>query len=107
MLHEIAILKEGSREYERLVGFAKLLESKLSHLESGIKCNVGDTYWDFGAGIMWTTIIVEYSRDWGNHDRTTYQLLYPKQWDKIISGNLSDFTETLKEYVAKMEERGW
>lgn len=107
MLHGTEILNEESREYDRLLRFAKLLESRLSYLNSNIKCNVGDTYRDFGAGIMWTTIIVEFSRDWGDHSRQTYQLLNYRQWRDIVYGNVTDFTETLKECTEKMEERGW
>lgn len=95
----ICTFKIGTPERHRLEAFAELMASEFDNAVFTVK----DVYFDLGAGVMWTTICPEYHSK--VTDKTTsYQMLYPKQWNKICFGTIEEFFETFEELKPKTYE---
>ena len=77
MNNHIAIFNEGSPEYNRLVAAANRMNT-LSPL--GFHYYVGDTYFDYGQGWMWTTILCDNGGMFGS-----FQALCPALQKKIVN----------------------
>lgn len=63
---------------------------------------IRDIYLDYGAGMMWETIVAETARnrDWGG-----YQILSPKQWDLLNSAeSIAEITFGITALAEKQKE---
>lgn len=76
----IKIFAPDTAEYARLTEAARRMTER-SPL--GCRYCVADTYFDFGRGWAWTTIICENHSKYGH-----YQALYPAQHQEILTGDL-------------------
>lgn len=85
----IKIWNHTTPEYKRLERAAKILTEA-----SPRKCvyKVEDTYFDYGQGWTWTTIIC-----YPPNGEYSYQALYPAQHEKILTSE--NLLETLAEIV--------
>ena len=88
MLDVIKVFGEKTKEHKRLEAAAMLINAEFD--EKNAIARVGETWWDFGGDIKWTTIIIG-----------DYQALNPLQMAKIVSGNLKEFIEVVEELVQK------
>ena len=70
-----AVLDKGSEAYKNLESAARIFEKK----SPGISFKVQDTYFDFGQGWKWTTIIADKRGD-------IWQALNPRDWEEIVNG---------------------
>lgn len=66
----LRVLRDGERAYRNMEAVCAILNAMC---ETDTVYEVGNTYFDFGAGIRWTTII-------NNHGT---QILYPREWEEI------------------------
>lgn len=87
----IALLQPGTKEYLRLYIAASMISD-----DTGIPCRVQDTYFDYGAGMQWTTLIA------GPPDGFSYQMLNPKEQARILYGSLPDALTAIRETAAKL-----
>ena len=88
----------NTREYNRLALAAALLTMKNPN---GYHYYVDVTYFDFGQGWLWTTILC----DRGNGD--IYQALYPRDQEAIITGDIEAAVDTIlqdKHCLDRMKE---
>lgn len=84
----IKTFKEGSYEHEQLRIAAEMLTNKSP--ENHVYY-VGDTYFDFGQGWVWTTILCASDGGFGD-----YQAITPAQQEEIIlSHDLDKTTDSL------------
>ena len=88
MMDVIKVFGEKTKERKRLEAAAALINAEFD--EKNATARVDETYWDYGGGIKWTTIII------GDN-----QVLSPLQMAKVVSGDLRDFTEVVEELVRK------
>lgn len=95
----ICTFEIGTPEYYRLRAFADLMQSEFDNAVFTVK----DVYFDYGAGIMWTTIYPEYESKVTNKP-SSYQMLYPKQWEKICYGTIEEFFEMFEELLPKTKD---
>ena len=95
----VCTFKMGTPERHRLEAFAELMASEFDNAVFTVK----DVYFDFGAGIMWTTICPQYERK-VTCKQTSYQMLYPRYWNKICFGSIAEFFETFEELLPKTKE---
>ena len=79
-----------AKEYMRLKAAADLINAEFD-CSNYADAEVRDVYWDYGGGIMWTTIC------FGNE----YQALNPDTHEKIVAGSLTDFAEAVTEVVIR------
>lgn len=86
------ILRRYEPECKRLYVAADLLNA---FAPEGVKFGVDDTYLDFGADWMWTTIIAY--RNFSYKD--SYQALCPRDWKKICYGDMDDLVSVVKEIL--------
>lgn len=56
--------------------------------EKGAPARIDKTYWDYGAGITWDTIITAVQG--GAIDGMEFQLLYPAEHDRMNEGTMED-----------------
>ena len=91
----IKVFDYGSEEYARLSAVASVL-TVLS--PKGYSYDVGVTYFDYGQGWKWTTILCDGGKwgDFGNWGG--YQALNPREQEKIING--ADVIEVAKEILS-------
>lgn len=84
-------IEPGTRAYKNLQAVASML-SALS--ENGRRYRVGDCYFDFGQGWMWTCILKD-NPDWGE-----VQAVCPRDWERIIlaetAGDLAEAVEAIR-----------
>ena len=78
----ISVFDKGSEEYERLQLAALMLTNRSPN---GRTYYVGETYFDYGQGWKWTTILCHSGGTWGD-----YQALYPSAQDEIILASKID-----------------
>lgn len=99
MDNTINIFPKGTIERAKLQNFADHMNSMPGN--SNIQYEVGETYFDFGQGWKWTTIIA--------HDRTrekdsvlgSWQALTPKDQENI----LSDYASAMDELAQRLAKR--
>lgn len=80
MAEYIKTFTADSPEYARLAEAAQRMTER-SPL--GYRYYVSDTYFDFGQGWVWTTIICDNHGEFGG-----YQALSPRQQEEVITGDL-------------------
>lgn len=98
-MEAIKAFEYGTPEFRKLEAAAKVINS-FSKSEYIIK--VGETYFDFGQDWKWTTLIA----DNGNGGVLgSYQLLNPKQQEKIVYGTLDEFQQTVAELINYLDNR--
>lgn len=71
----IKVYKADSKEYKALNYIASYLTMTAALGEENYVYKVEDIYYDFGAGLMWSTIVA--------HGKYEYQILYPRQHKQI------------------------
>ena len=71
------VYNKNSKEYKALEYVASYLNMRAVLENENYQYKVEDIYLDFGAGIMWTTIVA-----YGKHE---YQILYPRQHKQICN----------------------
>lgn len=82
-----SVILYGTKEYKKLEAVAKMLEA-LS--PNNVEYEVDDTYFDFGQGWKWTTILAYDSK--GVIRR--YQAINPREWGNILlAENEKDLAE--------------
>ena len=86
----IQVYPRDSKGYENLKTAARLLTE---YSPNGHTFTVRETYFDFGRGWMWTTIIAE------KPNGDTYQALYPRDHKKIID---AEYPSDIKDIVLEM-----
>ncbi len=74
------LLNYESEETKRLIVAAQLMTT---YSKDGTLYSVGETYFDFGQGWKWTTILAENNSPAHSYC-STWQALYPRQWEKIL-----------------------
>lgn len=99
----IEVYEKGSDGYTRLQAAADVIQ-----VFSGHPTYVKDVYFDFGADWVWTTIVTERADD----SSDSYQMLDPVQQEKLTTGDIEEYTETVRELVEKhlfkrKEDRQW
>lgn len=69
--------------------------------ESGIFYAVENCYWDFGAGLKWTTIVAYQYR---NGEQRSWQVIYPPE-HKILAEepSIAEFTACIEEIHNRQE----
>lgn len=95
------------KELDRLSAAAILVTSF-----TGFPTYVEDVYWDYDAGIRWTTLVT-YKDDPTVTDSplNSYQMLTPKQHSNLIDGDIDVFFDTVRDlcenhsFVKEREER--
>ena len=87
---------EDSKEYDRLKAAAHLISA-----ETGKTCIVKDTWFDIGQDWKYTTILIES----GLSAFPFCQVLTPKQQEKIVCSDTSEWLATVEEVVKKNNER--
>lgn len=92
------IFNPGTDGFDRLCYAADML-NQID--ESGIFYSVQNTYWDFGAGLKWTTIIAHQYR---MGKERSWQVLYPPE-HKIITEepSIAEFTACIEEIHNRQE----
>lgn len=88
MADVITIYNKESKEYKRLEAAGKLIEA-----ETGCSVVVKNTYFDYEQDWKWTTLIAE------PVDRMTYQILCPRDYKKIVAGDMDEFVEAVKTVI--------
>ena len=87
-METLRILRDGERAYRNMEAVCAILNALC---ETDTVYEVGNTYFDFGAGIKWTTII--------NNHKT--QILYPVHWERIVTAEtareLADIVDFIRE----------
>ena len=75
----IKIFNPGTPEHDRLTLAAALMNI---YSPRGYRYYVGETYFDYGQGWRWTTVLCDDKSQWGG-----YQALNPREQEEIITGN--------------------
>lgn len=90
----IRVFENGSDEYFKLLMTAAILESRSPN---GYKYKVEETYFDFGQGWKWTTVICECGDSWGG-----YQALNPAAQERVLNsdGSLEALNEIVNDVLA-------
>ena len=73
-MNSIAVFKKGSREYELLDKLAMELTRKSPN---HYKYYVDETYFDYGQGWMWTTVLCK-------SGKYSYQALNPREQEEVL-----------------------
>lgn len=68
-------IETNERAYERLEAVANILTA---YSKKGIRYWVDDTYFDYGQGWKWTTILAKDGEGW------KWQAICPRDWELII-----------------------
>lgn len=89
-MSSLRIFEKGTKEYERLEAASKMVNAFTE-----INTKVETIYFDFGQDWKFTTVV-------GN-----YQILTPAIQEMVVSGNLKQFQEAVKEVIEKINIRGW
>lgn len=84
------ILSKNEEGYDILRRASALLTAKSPN---GYTYRVSECYMDYGAGLMWTTILCN-GGNWGG-----FQALNPREWDELIFFG-KDLDEFAKEHFA-------
>lgn len=84
----IKVFRDRDPEYARLEAAARL-----ARIFSGEDLRVGTTWFDYGQGWQWTTIL--------HHKRSgaQIQVLYPAQQAAVCRGGFDDFTSAVAELI--------
>lgn len=85
----IRVFPVDSPEYKRLEAAAALMAKWSGR---GVRYKVGKTWFDYGAGLEWTTIIASREND------DSWQALYPAQQERILTAD--SLEEAVKSYFA-------
>ena len=80
---------QKTKEHKRLEAAAILINAEFD--DNFGDAVVKDVYWDFGGGLMWTTIVFE----------EQYQALDPVQHAKIVLGTWDEFGQVVGEVVSR------
>ena len=80
-MNAIKMFTHGTEERSNLEKAAKMLTAQN---EFKREYYVGETYFDYGQRLMWTTILYK-SKDWG-----AVQALCPRDQELIVNGNIED-----------------
>ena len=92
MNNHIALFEQGSPEYNRLVAAANRMNTLSPR---GLHYYVGDTYFDYGQGWMWTTIL-RVDDMFGS-----VQVLCPAEQRNIVNAaKISDIEAAVERYFA-------
>ena len=75
----IRIFQKDSAEYRLLEKAAEMMTEKSG---KGYRYYVGETYFDFGQGWKWTTVICDDAK-WG-----AFQALYPSEQEMVLDGDV-------------------
>lgn len=94
-METIRIFSHGEKEFRNLEYVARIMTMRS---ENGVTYEVGDTYFDFGQGWEWTTIIA-YRNEY-NH----WQCLSPAEQGKIVSANFDELDTIVLELMKKCEK---
>lgn len=88
MAEVITVYSKESKEYKRIEAAGKLIEA-----ETGCPIVVKDIYFDMGLDWKWTTLVAEPVGKW------TYQILCPRDYEKIVAGDMDEFIEAVKTVI--------
>ena len=86
---ELTILEKGTQAYKNMEAVCAMMNALCN--TGNTYYFVGETYFDYGAGIKWTTII-------NNHQT---QILYPVDYERIV---LATTAQDLADAVKKIRE---
>lgn len=89
----IKIYPEGSSCRIRLIETAAYLTAR-----TGIKTDVADTFFDKGAGIMWTTLTAE------SKNGTPYMIASPSEQHMLLCGSTDDRYRSIEKMARTLEE---
>ena len=103
MLENITVWSKNTIEYKKLKVFKSLLDVIIEQNNLPISVSIQDTYFDFGQGWMWTTIIVTELNN--NSCLNSYQLLYPARHERIVFGDEDDILEVCHNVKKELLER--
>lgn len=85
----IKVYGENTKEHTRLEAATMLINAEFdSHFGDA---EVRDMYWDYGGGVMWTTIVF----------KGDYQALDPLNHAMIVLGNMDDFAAAVKHVIER------
>jgi hypothetical protein len=88
MIDTIKVYGEKTKEHQRLEAAALIINAEFD--SKFAEAIVEDTYFDYGGGVKWTTIIIG-----------DYQALDPMQQAKIVLGDMKDFGEAVTEVIKR------
>ena len=89
-MNEIQIFPRDAKEYRLLTAAAELMTA---FSPTGVLYYVGQTYFDFGQGWKWTTIIAE------RKNGDSWQALYPALQNKIVNAkSAAEISEAVTEF---------
>lgn len=96
----IRIYNRNEVQFSKLQTLASIIEFSLREAcDADVTIKVEDTYFDFGQGWMWTTLIA-YRGDVSKHD--TYQMLYPTHMNKIVEAKtIQDLSDIAYDIIEK------
>ena len=103
MSKNITIWANNTIEYKRLELFKAHLDVIITENNLPIIASIQTTYFDYGQGWLWTTIIITEL----NNDSciNSYQLLYPARHEKIVFGNNYDICEVAEKVKEELIKR--
>lgn len=82
--------------YRKLKCLTEMLNAEAKLRDSKKTFWIGNCYEDYGAEIMWTTIMSISTGSWGGE----YQLLSPREWKEIdLANSVEELTEVFKEII--------
>lgn len=90
----IKIYKTHTIEYKKIELMLKALNILKEQYFLDVEFYISDVYFDYGQNWMWTTILCKYKDCIGLN--SSYQILNPNDYEKILLGNENDFVETYK-----------
>ena len=86
------IIPMATKEYERLEAAAKLLEATSKNY---FTYTVRETYFDYGQGWKWTTIICD------DNSYNSWQVGSPRMWEMVITAEtVADIAKAVEEIQA-------
>ena len=80
-MNTIKIYNPGTPEHDRLTKAAEIMTARSPR---GYKYRVGVTYFDYGQGWEWTTILCDAAGD----NLGGYQALNPREHEEILTGDI-------------------
>lgn len=83
----IKVFGKDTAEYKLLEAAAAMLTEQSPNK---YRYYVGETYFDFGQGWKWTTIICDNNSEWGG-----YQALNPREQEEVLNGNIAGAVESV------------
>ena len=85
-MSKLRILDKTEQAYKNMEAVCAMLNALC---KTDTKYWVDVTWWDFGAGIKWTTIV--------NNHKT--QILYPREWERIEAAETAQDIADIVNYI--------